>query len=140
MAEEGFLELVNNMLTAGMVPALYEESEKDGLISGVRDQAVKKGCIDSKDALWQYFVNKCRDALHVVLAMSPVGETLRVRCRSFPGMVNNTVIDWFVPWPEQALLSVAGVFLAGAGAELRCTDCSGISTRSATNNQHISIF
>ena len=41
--------------------------------------------------------------------MSPVGETLRVRCRSFPGMVNNTVIDWFVPWPEQALLSVAGV-------------------------------
>ena len=24
-------------------------------------------------------------------------------------MVNNTVIDWFVPWPEQALLSVAGV-------------------------------
>ena len=112
VAEEGFLELVNNMLTAGMVPALYEESEKDGLISGVRDQAVKKGCIDSKDALWQYFVNKCRDALHVVLAMSPVGETLRVRCRSFPGMVNNTVIDWFVPWPEQALLSVAGVFLA----------------------------
>ena len=34
--------------------------------------------------------------------MSPVGETLRAR-RSFPGMVNNTVIDWFVPWPEQAL-------------------------------------
>lgn len=27
-------------------------------------------------------------------------------------MVNNTVIDWFVPWPEQALVSVAGVFLA----------------------------
>ena len=27
-------------------------------------------------------------------------------------MVNNTVIDWFVPWPEQALESVAGVFLA----------------------------
>ncbi len=85
VAEEGFLELVNNMLTAGMVPALYEESEKDGIVSGVRDEAVKKGCIDSKDALWQYYVNKCRDALHVVLAMSPVGETLRVRCRSFPG-------------------------------------------------------
>jgi len=112
VAEEGFLELVNNMLTAGMVPALYEESEKDGIVSNVRDEAVKKGCIDSKEALWQFFVNKCRDALHVVLAMSPVGETLRVRCRSFPGMVNNSVIDWFVPWPEQALLSVAGVFLA----------------------------
>lgn len=26
-------------------------------------------------------------------------------------MVNNTVIDWFEPWPEQALQSVASVFL-----------------------------
>jgi dynein heavy chain len=26
--------------------------------------------------------------------------------------VNNTVIDWFEPWPEQALHSVATVFLA----------------------------
>ncbi|KAF5830619.1 hypothetical protein DUNSADRAFT_14266 [Dunaliella salina] len=27
-------------------------------------------------------------------------------------LVNNTVIDWFEPWPEQALQSVASVFLA----------------------------
>jgi dynein heavy chain len=26
-------------------------------------------------------------------------------------MVNNTVIDWFEPWPEQALRSVATVLL-----------------------------
>jgi dynein heavy chain len=26
-------------------------------------------------------------------------------------MVNNTVIDWFMPWPRQALESVAEVFL-----------------------------
>jgi len=112
VAEEGFLELINNMLTAGMVPALYEEAERDGIINGIRDEAVKRGALDTKEGVWTYFVNKCRDNLHVVLAMSPVGETLRVRCRSFPGMVNNTVIDWFVPWPEQALISVAGVFLA----------------------------
>jgi dynein heavy chain, axonemal len=33
VAGEGFLELINNMLTSGMVPALYNESEKDGLIN-----------------------------------------------------------------------------------------------------------
>jgi dynein heavy chain len=49
--------------------------------------------------------------MHVVLCMSPTGEKLRTRCRNFPGMVNNTVIDWFLPWPEQALQSVADVFL-----------------------------
>ena len=28
-----------------------------------------------------------------------------------PGLVNNTVIDWFTPWPEDALRSVSQVFL-----------------------------
>jgi dynein heavy chain len=41
----------------------------------------------------------------------PVGDTLRTRCRNFPGMVNNTVIDWFTPWPTDALRSVSQVFL-----------------------------
>ena len=32
VAEEGFLELINNILKIGMVPALFPEEEKDGLI------------------------------------------------------------------------------------------------------------
>jgi len=43
--------------------------------------------------------------------MSPAGDTLRVRCRNFPGMVSNTNIDWFFPWPEEALSAVAQHFL-----------------------------
>ena len=70
------------MLTSGTVPGLYEESEKDGVVGNIRDEAVKRGVVDSKETLWNYFVGKCRDNLHVILAMSPVGETLRVRCRS----------------------------------------------------------
>ena len=111
VADEGFLELINNMLTTGMVPALYDDGEKDACINSVRDEVAKAGLPETKDSCWAYFVNKCRDNLHVVLAMSPVGETLRQRCRSFPGMVNNTVIDWFDPWPEQALSAVATFFL-----------------------------
>ena len=37
------------MLTAGMVPALYEESEKDGIVGNIRDEAVKRGTLDAKD-------------------------------------------------------------------------------------------
>ncbi len=36
VADEGFLELINNMLTSGMVPALFKEDEKEGMISQVR--------------------------------------------------------------------------------------------------------
>jgi hypothetical protein len=38
VADEGFLELINNMLTSGMVPALYADDEKDALINQVCSQ------------------------------------------------------------------------------------------------------
>ncbi|KAJ7569126.1 hypothetical protein O6H91_01G062100 [Diphasiastrum complanatum] len=112
VADECFLELINNMLTSGMVPALFKEDEKDILVSQVREFVVASGIVDTKENCWNYFIRRCRRNLHVVLAMSPVGDTLRTRCRNFPGMVNNCVINWLTPWPEEALHSVASVFLA----------------------------
>ena len=110
--EEGFLELINNILTIGMVPALFGEDEKDALFNGgIRDQFRKTGGIETKENLWQYFVNKARDSMHVVLAMSPAGDTLRIRCRNFPGLVSSTSIDWFFTWPREALEAVATHFL-----------------------------
>ncbi len=43
----------------------------------------------------------------MVICMSPVGENFRRRIRTFPGLVNCTTIDWFLPWPEEALRSTA---------------------------------
>ncbi|XP_056602848.1 dynein axonemal heavy chain 10 isoform X1 [Triplophysa dalaica] len=111
VSEEGFLELINNMLTSGMVPALFPDDEKESVLNQLRDEAMKMGSGPSKESVWQYFVNKSANNLHIVLAMSPVGDTLRTRCRNFPGLVNNTVIDWFSPWPLQALHAVAKSFL-----------------------------
>ncbi|VEL30883.1 unnamed protein product [Protopolystoma xenopodis] len=61
----------------------------------------------TKETVWKYFRACCSARLHIVLAMSPVGPSLRNRCRDFPGIVNCTTIDWFFPWPEQALYAVA---------------------------------
>jgi len=43
VAEEGFLELINNMLTSGMVPALFQDDEKEAIIGQMRDEATKAG-------------------------------------------------------------------------------------------------
>jgi len=110
--DEGFLELVNNMLTTGMVPALFGDEEKGPLIEAARADAKAKGkVLISRDECWQHFVSVCQDNLHIVLSFTPAGDILRRRCRSFPGLVNNTVIDWFFPWPESALSSVAHHYL-----------------------------
>eukprot|EP00924_Labyrinthula_sp_SR-Ha-C_P003608 maker-scaffold_3-augustus-gene-0.0-mRNA-1 protein AED:0.02 eAED:0.02 QI:0/0/0/1/0.5/0/3/0/4475 len=111
--EEAFLESVNNILATGTVPSLFESDEKDGIINMVRVDVKKKGLkiLDTKEGLWAFFLDCCGKNLHLVLAMSPSGETLRIRCRSFPGLISGSVINFFFPWPKEALKSVASFFL-----------------------------
>lgn len=49
--------------------------------------------------------------LQVVLCLSPMGSSLRVRARRFPGLVQCTTMDWFHPWTREALQSVSYRFL-----------------------------
>lgn len=53
-----------------------------------------------------------RDNLHIVLCFSPVGNKFRERARKFPALFNECTIDWFLPWPEEALSSVADQFIS----------------------------
>lgn len=46
-----------------------------------------------------------------MILMSKTGENLRNYCRMYPGLVNNTTMIWFMPWPEQALVEVANRYL-----------------------------
>ncbi len=69
-----------------------------GLANSVRKECKAAGIVDTSANLWKFYVNKCRNNLHLVLAMSPSGDKLRLRCRSFPGLISNCVIDWFFAW------------------------------------------
>ncbi|XP_056647538.1 dynein axonemal heavy chain 10 [Diorhabda sublineata] len=111
IVEEGFLEFINNILMIGYVPSLFTEDDKDQIINSCRSAAGRAGYGVAKDAVWHYFLHTCQDNLHVVLSMSSSGDILSKRCRNFPGLVNNTTIDWIFPWPLQALVAVASVFL-----------------------------
>ena len=61
--------------------------------------------------LFNMFIDRVRDQLHIVLAMSPIGGAFRTRLRKFPSLVNCCTIDWFQAWPEDALEIVAQRFL-----------------------------
>lgn len=45
-------------------------------------------------ALFNLFVQIARDQLHIVVAMSPIGDGFRNRIRKFPALVNCCTIDW----------------------------------------------
>ena len=107
IVHEGFLEDINNMLNTGEIPSLYEPDELNKITEDVRPLAQALGIPESRDNLYRLFVSQVRDNLHIILAMSPVGDSLRVRCRNFPSLINCCTIDWFMPWPRDALMSVA---------------------------------
>ncbi|XP_022919976.1 dynein axonemal heavy chain 6 [Onthophagus taurus] len=108
IVQEGFLEDVNNILNSGDVPNLFETDELEKVIIGCRPGAKEAGISESnRDAIYTFFISRVRANLHLVICMSPVGDAFRRRCRMFPSLVNCCTINWFVKWPEEALLSVA---------------------------------
>ena len=110
--DEGFLEDINNILSSGVVPNLFLKDEVPAILDAVRKPALNAGLAETPDVLWAFFINQVRAKLHVVLACSFIGESLRNRCRMYPGLVNCTTIDWFHTWPSEALQEVALKFLA----------------------------
>ncbi|XP_024136867.1 dynein heavy chain 10, axonemal isoform X4 [Oryzias melastigma] len=107
IVEEGFLEQINNMLISGIVPTLFSDDEKESILKQINSEALEMGAGSSKESLWQYFLSKSANNLHIVLCLSAAGDALKTHCRNFPGLMNNTVIDWYLPWSAQALHAVA---------------------------------
>ncbi|GJQ70897.1 hypothetical protein Trydic_g814 [Trypoxylus dichotomus] len=108
IVQEEFLEDINNMLNSGEVPNLFEADELEKVIIACRPAAKENGIAETnRDGIFDFFIRRVRSNLHVVMCMSPVGDAFRRRCRMFPSLVNCCTINWFVKWPEEALLSVA---------------------------------
>ncbi|OMJ88621.1 hypothetical protein SteCoe_9401 [Stentor coeruleus] len=104
ITNESFLEDINNILNSGEVPNLFTKEEIENIETELRPVAEKE---KSSDNVFNFFIQKVRSNLHIILCMSPIGDMLRIRMRMFPSLVNCCTIDWVDPWPTDALLSVS---------------------------------
>eukprot|EP00958_Prasinococcus_capsulatus_P007761 scaffold712_cov404-Prasinococcus_capsulatus_cf.AAC.19 len=126
IVNEGFVEDINSILNSGEVPGLYPLDERERLFGELRPLCQKYGVHETRDDMYGAFIDRVRENLHIVLCMSPVGESFRTRCRCFPSLINCTTIDWYSRWPKAALLSVAQRFLEGTdlgSEEVRASVC-----------------
>uniref|UniRef100_A0A8U8B8L8 Dynein, axonemal, heavy chain 5 n=1 Tax=Geospiza parvula TaxID=87175 RepID=A0A8U8B8L8_GEOPR len=120
--DESFLEYMNNVLASGEVSNLFARDEI-GEITQDLIPAMKKEyprLSPTGENLYNYFLARVRNNLHVVLCFSPVGEKFRTRALKFPGLISGCTIDWFQHWPKDALVAVAQHFLSSYHIE--CTD------------------
>uniref|UniRef100_A0A8D0CZB2 Dynein axonemal heavy chain 12 n=1 Tax=Sander lucioperca TaxID=283035 RepID=A0A8D0CZB2_SANLU len=111
--DEAFLEDVDSVLNTGEVPNLFAIDEKQEImeVGCHKLYAGNKNLELSPLTLFAFFVARCKENLHVVVAFSPIGDAFRNRLRQFPSLINCCTIDWFQPWPEEALERVANSFL-----------------------------
>ncbi|KAG2382014.1 hypothetical protein C9374_005806 [Naegleria lovaniensis] len=114
--DETFLEYINSILSSGEVSGLFMKEEIDSIINDLRLVAKRLypttiGRNDTYDNLYRFFINRVRDNLHICLCFSPVSEKFRSRALKFPALISGCSVNWFFPWPEEALVSVAKKFL-----------------------------
>ncbi|CAJ1371943.1 unnamed protein product [Effrenium voratum] len=108
--KESFLEDTSSLLNNGEVPNLFNAEDKTQILEVSATAAAAAGCSGPAEIL-AFFTEQCRKNLHLILALSPIGDAFRRRVRMFPAIVNCCTIDWFMEWPQEALRSVATHFL-----------------------------
>ena len=81
------------------VPNLFAVDEKQEICEKMRvldrQRDREKQTDGSPLSLFNMFIERCRTQLHVVLAMSPIGDAFRNRLRRFPALINCCTINWF---------------------------------------------
>lgn len=111
--EESFLEYLNNILSSGEVASLFAKDEIDEIVNALEPimKNLAPKIIRTRDNCYDFFINRAREYLHIVLCFSPIGEKFRTRALKFPGLISGCTIDWFQKWPEDARVNVSRHYL-----------------------------
>ena len=126
ITDEIFLENVNNILSSGEVPNLMDDSDLGAIFDKMTPMVQQQGLPTNKTNLYAQFIKCIKKNLHIVMCMSPLGEEYRTRIRQFPSLINCCTIDWFSPWPSEALSAVARTLMAKEAESMENTVFDGI--------------
>ena len=104
ITDEKFMVFINDLLSSGEIPDLFPPR----MWTTSSTPCVERqggGSPGQPRGDLEFLHQKVRTNLHMVFTCSPVGEQFHP-CPTLLAMINSTVIDWFQPWPEKALLCV----------------------------------
>ncbi|VVC44482.1 Dynein heavy chain, domain-2,Dynein heavy chain domain,Dynein heavy chain, P-loop containing D4 domain,P- [Cinara cedri] len=111
--EEYFLQDIDILLNSGEIPNLFNLDEQQNILEMVRfaAQGGNRNLDIAPLIVFNYFINRCKQNLHICLCFSPIGSTFKNLLRLYPSMVNCCTVDWFRDWPDDALEMIAHKYL-----------------------------
>jgi len=74
---EQMLEDINNVLNSGDVPQLYKTEDLEGIFAVGKAACQQKGLAINKMNMFGQYLQRVKANMHVVLAMSPLGDLFR---------------------------------------------------------------
>uniref|UniRef100_A0A671YVZ2 Dynein axonemal heavy chain 8 n=1 Tax=Sparus aurata TaxID=8175 RepID=A0A671YVZ2_SPAAU len=104
--DEAFLEYLNNVLSSGEVSNLFAKDEiteiTQNLISVMKKEFPRVP--PTFDNLYDYFISRSRKNLYF--------DYQHLLSLKFPGLISGCTMDWFTPWPNEALVAVSNYLLS----------------------------
>ena len=79
IVNEAFLEDINNILNTGDITNLYEDDDFSKIMEDIVPYVKQLGRGESSDEKYSTYIERVRDQFHIILCMSPVGDSLRIR-------------------------------------------------------------
>ncbi|XP_055637886.1 dynein axonemal heavy chain 3 isoform X3 [Toxorhynchites rutilus septentrionalis] len=124
--DEAFVEDINSLLNTADIPNLFQSEEKAVILEQMQTivRQTNKPIDSTALSLYNFFVERVRENLHIALAFSPIGDSFKKRVRIYPSLINCCTIDWFTAWPDDALQKVAENFIRSMDLEKDGTQSS----------------
>ena len=103
IVSESMLEDINSLLSAGQVPGLFTPQEFEALVTPIKEDFAADGRFR---VVGDFFVDRIRKNLHVVLSMDPSNPKFTLRCESNPAIYTKCAIMWMGKWSKYGMVQV----------------------------------
>ncbi|OHT13633.1 Dynein heavy chain family protein [Tritrichomonas foetus] len=97
------LEDLSNLVSTCEIPQLFERDE----FEGIKAELAQQELLSDATAVNNIFISRIQKNLHIILVASPFGSVFKDSMLNFPNLRNEMAIDWYLPWSENALKSIA---------------------------------
>ena len=100
------LEDIASLMSSGYIPLLFENDEIEAI-----KQDILQTELNNEIDPFEIFIERIVKNLHIIFVLSPYGNVFKDVMIHFPTIRNESVIDFYMPWSQNALVSIANATL-----------------------------
>ncbi|KAK9874446.1 hypothetical protein WA026_002785 [Henosepilachna vigintioctopunctata] len=107
------LEDINSFLKNGDLIDLFEIEEEPMILNLVRLDAQhgNPNLNISSESVYAYFVNRCREKLHIIMSFSCESNIVERRIHLFQSLTKFCTAIWFNEWSDNAIMEIANEWI-----------------------------